>query len=241
MSKNIEGVGEVATPSTLKEKIQNFIYHYKWQAIAAVLAVAILVVCIAQIASKPSYDSYILYAGSKSIGRTSTDGNTSEITTVISSLKRISDDFDENGEVSVNFTNYYYMSAEEVNAADDVNDALLASDRKALSSALEHSEYYLLFISKAVYDQYKDLGEGTMFIPLGEFVNDSLSAELYADNAILLSSTDFYGLPGICALPSDTLICIRRPSMLANKSKDHIAHFENAKKMLVNILSVDLG
>ena len=45
MSKNIEGVGEVQTPSTPKEKILNFWYHYKWHSIAALVVVLVAVVC----------------------------------------------------------------------------------------------------------------------------------------------------------------------------------------------------
>jgi hypothetical protein len=42
-------------------------------------------------------------------------------------------------------------------------------------------------------------------------------------------------------LPDDTLICIRRPSVLGGKSKEHMAHLENAKQILENILTLDLG
>ena len=240
MKKNLEGVGEVSVPSTFKEKLQNFWYHYKLHAIALVLVVAIIIVCVTQLMGKEIYDSYILYAGSKNIGRTSQDGDVAEIVTVISSLKKISKDYDENGEVSINFTNYYYMSADEMSKATDVNDALLASDKKALASTLEHSEYYLIFISMAVYEQYKDVADGTMFIPLGDFIGEDDTIELYSDNAILLSSTDYYSLPGISALPSDTLVCIRRPSMLATKSEEHMTLFENAKEMLSAIINYKL-
>lgn len=107
MNKNIEGVGEVTPPSTLKEKIQNFWYHYKWHSIVSIFLVAVVLVCTLQLCSKTEYDSYILYAGSKNIGRTAEDGDVAEIVTVISSLKRIAEDYDENGEISINFLNYY--------------------------------------------------------------------------------------------------------------------------------------
>ena len=240
MNKNIDGVGEVTVPSTLKEKIQNFIYHYKWHTLIALLLVIALVVCSLQFCSKEDYDAYILYAGSKNIGRTSKDGDVAEIATVISSLKRITDDFNENGETTLNFTNYYYLSADERKDVDDLNEALLANDRNSISSVLEHSEYYLCFISKAVYEQYHKVGDEELFISLDGYKTASPDIELYADNAILLSSTEAYKLPGLSSLPDDTLVCIRRPSVLGGKSKEHTAHLENAKKMLENILSLDL-
>ena len=239
MNKNIDGVGEVTVPSTLKEKIQNFIYHYKWHTLIALLLVIAMTVCSLQFCTREEYDAYILYAGSKNIGRTSKDGDVAEIATVISSLKRITDDFNENGETTLNFTNYYYLSADERKDVDDLNEALLANDRNSISSVLEHSEYYLCFISKAVYEQYHKVGDEELFISLDGYKTASPDIELYADNAILLSSTEAYKLPGLSSLPDDTLICIRRPSVLGGKSKEHTVHLENAKKMLVNILSLD--
>ncbi len=241
MNKNIEGVGEVVAPSTPKEKIQNFIYHYKWHTVVALLLIVAIVICSLQFCSKEEYDAYILYAGSKSIGRTAKDGDVAEIATVISSLKRITDDFDENGEVTLNFTNYYFLSADERKDLTDLNEALLASDQKSISSVLEHSEYYLLFISAAVYEQYHKVGDEELFISLSDYKASSPDIELYADNAILLSSTEAYKLPGLSALPEDTLICIRRPSVLGGKSNEHKQHLKNAKKMLENILELDLG
>ena len=89
MSKNIEGVGEVETPSTLKEKLKNFWYHYKWHSVVALVVVIALLVCTLQLCKKESYDTYILYAGSKSIGRTGEGGGDAEIETVTSSLEKV--------------------------------------------------------------------------------------------------------------------------------------------------------
>ena len=241
MNKNIDGVGEVVVPSTLKEKAQNFLYQYNWHTLVALILVIPLTVCSLQFCAKEEYDAYILYAGSKNIGRTAEDGDVAEIATVISSLKRITGDFDENGEITLNFTNYYFLSADEREGMNDLNEALLTNDRKSIGSIFEHSEYYLCFISKAVYEQYHKVGDEELFIPLSEYAALNPRVELYANNAILLSSTEAAKLPGLSALPEDTLICIRRPSVLGGKSKEHTAHLENAKQMLENILALDLG
>ena len=57
MSKNIEGVGEVATPSTFKEKLQNFIYHYKWHTVVALFLVVTIIICSLQFCTKEEYDA----------------------------------------------------------------------------------------------------------------------------------------------------------------------------------------
>ena len=239
MNKNIEGVGEVMTPSTLKEKIQNFWYHYKWHSVAALIVVLVAVVCVLQFCQREEYDAYILYAGSYSIGRTAEDGDVPEIVDITSSLKKISEDFDGNGEININFNNYYYLSNDEASERDDVNSGLLASDTKALSSVLEHSEYYLLFISKAVYENYHKVGDDDLFVDLTSYASYNPDAKFYAPNAILLSSIDASKRAGLSSLPEDTLICIRFPSILGGKSKEHQAYFENAKQMLINLLEVE--
>ena len=241
MNKNIEGVGEVEAPSTAKEKLQNFWYHYKWHSVVALVVVIALLICTLQLCRKESYDTYILYAGSKSIGRTAENGVPAEIEDVISSLKRVSEDFDGDDTVSVNFVSYYYLSNEEAAKEENVNDALLANDQKSLTSVLEHSEYYLAFISTAVYERYHKTGDSEIFIDLTGYRDINPDAEYYSDNAILLSSIDASGLPGLKNLPDDTLICIRYPSSIGGKSKDHKRHFENAKEVLVNLLKVDLS
>ena len=239
MSKNIEGVGEVATPSTLKEKLQNFIYHYKWHTVAALIVVAIAVICSVQLCSKSDYDAHILYIGGKTIGRTAEDGDVAEIVTVNSSLKQVVGDYDKNGQVTVDFTSYYYLSQDEINKLDNVNDSLLATDRQSISSVLEHSEFYLCFISVSAYENYHNAADEERFVSLTEYASDNPNIRYYSSSAIYLSSTALYELPGISNLPDDTLICIRRPSVLAGKSKEHTAHIENAKTILKNILKFE--
>ena len=240
MSKNIDGVGEVQTPTTAKEKAQNFWYHYKWHSIVAIFLVVTLVICSLQLCGRGKYDAHILYAGSRNIGRTAADGDVAEIVTVRSSLKKVTDDFDENGEISVNFTNLYYMTAEEAANAGDYNDALLATDQKTLSTVLSHSDYYFMLISVGVYEEYHKVGDEEMFIDLTDFASYNADAEYYAPNAIYLSSIDASKLPGISNLPDDTLICIRQTSVMGGKSKEHLQYLEDAKKILTNMLKVDM-
>ena len=240
MDRNIEGVGEVQAPTTVKEKAENFWYHYKWHSIVALFLVITLVICALQLCGRTKYDAHILYAGSRNIGRTAADGDVAEIVTVISSLKKITDDFDDNGEISVNFTNLYYLTAEELAALDDVNDALLTTDQKTLSSVMSHSDYYLMFISVGVYEEYHKVGDEEMFIDLTGYASLNADAVYYAPNAILLSSIEASRLPGLADLPDDTLICVRQTSVMGGKSKEHVKYQEDAKKMLTNLLKVDM-
>ena len=241
MKKNIEGVGEVLTPATPKEKAQNFWYHYKWHTLVSLVLVVAILICSLQFCTRESYDAYVLYAGDKKIGRTSKDGDVAEIVTVISSLKRLAGDFDENGEVNVNFTGLYYLDPAEAAKADAQDTALFTNDKSTLSSLFEHSEYYLCFISHDVYEAYRKVGDNELFILLDEYKAANPDLEYYSDSAIYLSSTAAYKLPGLSGLPDDTLICIRHPSVLAAKSKQHVEYFEDAKEMLENIIKLKMS
>ncbi len=237
MEKNIDGVGVVEIPRGFKEKLSNFWYHYKWHTIVCILLVITITVSAVQIFSKTDYDIKMLYAGGKLIGKTSENGDVAEIVTVMSSLKYVIEDFDKNGEKTVNFNNYYYLSdAEQAELGNDVNFSLLNSDRNTLSSIFEHSEFYLCFVSPAVYEEYKGEG-GTMLRDLTHLKVDYPTAEFYADNAIKLSSLDFYSLPGISNLPDDTLIVLRTPNLMATNNNRHKEYVGNAERVLENILS----
>lgn len=238
MNSNIEGVGEVAKPSTLKEKISNYWYHYKWHSVAAIIAIIAILVCSLQFCSKESYDVHILYAGSKSIGRTVSNGTPAEIETVITSLKRVTKDYDGDGEKNIAFTNYIFYSADELQElGTDVNQSYVNEDKKSLESTLNFSEYYLCFISPAVYEEYNNVGGLDMFAPLPQYEG----VEYYKSNAIYLSSLDFYKMPGISNLPSDTLVCIRTPNVLASKSEEHVKYVENANDMLNTVINFKIA
>ena len=241
MRKNIQGVGEVTVPSTPKEKLQNFWYHYKLHTALCVLLVIALVVCSLQLCTRESYDAYVLYAGSKNIGRTASDGDVAEIATVISSIKRIAGDYDENGEVSINFGSYYYVSGDDTADLNNASEILLKNDKETLTSLLEHSDYYLCFISVDVYEEYHSVQGVERFISLESYKSMSSELEYYADNAIYLSSTPAAKLPGLKDLPKDTLICIRQPSILAGRSDVHKLYLANAKEMLSNIISLQIN
>jgi hypothetical protein len=238
MSEYIEGVGEVMTPRTFKERAANFWYHYKWHSIVSLILVFAITVCMLQFCKKENYDIHILYAGDHVVGKTLNESGEAEIQKSVSSFKKITKDYDDDGKIKVNFTNYYFLSADEQQQlGSNVDYAFLTNDKKSLESALEFSEYYLCFISPAVYEAYNEHGEIDMFISLDEYKADISESSFYAYNAIKLSDTDFYKMPGISSLPSDTLICIKTPSVLASKSDKHNECISRAKETLKIILN----
>ena len=242
MKEHIEGVGEVTTPSTFKEKAANFWYHYKWHSVVAIALIFAITICSLQFCTKENYDIHIFYAGNKTIGRTNQDGNIAEIASINTSLKKIIEDFDNDKEKTLNFSNYYFLSDSEMNDLDISADySYITGDRNTLTTIFQHSDYYLCFISPAVYKEYNENGDIDMFLSLEEYKERYPEIEYYAYNAIKLSSVDFYNMPGISNLPEDTLICIKTPGALASKSKEHKAHVENAFTVLENLLDYKIS
>ena len=70
-------------------------------------------------------------------------------------------------------------------------------------------------------------------------VNEGVEVSYYADDAVYLSSTGFYNLPGFSEFPSDTLVCLRNLSdyTLSMNKKSAKAHFEAAEEVLGKILN----
>ena len=75
MKKNADGDVQIKSP--FLTRLDNFWYHYKWHSIAALFAVLVIIIIAVQISSKPSYDIHIMYAGTHSFDRTSSDGDIS--------------------------------------------------------------------------------------------------------------------------------------------------------------------
>ena len=238
MSKYIEGVGEVQTPTGFKERATNFWFHYKWHSIVSLILVFVTIVCSLQFCTKQDYDIHVMYAGCHVVGKTAPEGSDAEVVKIISSLKRVSKDHDGDGSLNINFTNYYFLSQEEQQAAGtNVDYAFLSNDKKSLEGALSFSEYYLCLISPSVYETYNENGEIDMFISLDEYKSKISESAFYAYNAIKLAETDFYKMPGISELPADTLICIKTPSVLSSKSEEHQEYISRARETLENIIN----
>ncbi len=214
--------GATQAPSTLLSKLDNFWYHYKWHTIVALFLIIAITICSLQMCTKEKYDVHILYSGSHEIKRTSTNGDMAEYATFLSSFKRVTGDYDDDGNISLSLKDLFMLSdkeIEEIQKADssiEINRSLLIENKNILSETLIYSDYYVCLLSPSVYDEYRTVDDIEMFSPLASYVKGATSVEFYTDTAIYLSSTGFYSLPGICNLPDDTLICLRNISAIAN-------------------------
>ena len=135
------------------------------------------------------------------------------------------------------------MTAEQIEEAEkledkEVNYILQNNNMQVFTTTVTYSDYYLCFLSKEIYEENKTLDGLMLFENLTSYVSGT-SAVLYDDTALLLSSTGFYSLPGICELPDDTVVCLRTVSPLASKfnkdkSEKHYAAASEALRSIIN-------
>ena len=236
--------GDVKLHTPFTERLENYWYHYKWHTIVAVFVLVVLLVVGLQMCSKESYDAYVLYAGDKELERDSKNGEIPLYNTVLSSLGRVAEDYNGDGETLISLTTLLALTSEQIKDAEnnpdlEVNYGLLQSDRQTLEDRMLYSEYYVCLLSPEVYEDFKTVNDVRIFANLAPYAPESSSLEYYSESAIKLSSTDFYKLPGISQLPEDTLICLRLSSAVADAfgGEKNAENFKHAEDIVRNMLS----
>lgn len=221
--------------------LDNFWYHYKWHTLIAVFFTVLIAVSTAQMCKKNSYDIYIMYAGQHDVERTSDTGIT-EYETLLGGLTKYASDFDGDGKVSVSFLPLFLPSNEEIKEITkedgvEVNTAVIKDNSEIFNTNIVYSNYYICLLSTSLYETYRTVSGVEIFVPMAKYI-EGTDATLYAEDAILLSSTPLGSCAGFADLPEDTLICLRNTTELSSnltgaKSREH---FENAESVLLALL-----
>ena len=236
MENNQENIKE----ATLSERLDNFWYHYKWHTIAIFFVLLVIIICSFQMCGKTSYDVYVLYAGEMPIENTKADSN---YHTMISALKLVCDDYDEDGATSPLLKNLLVpMGKEYDELADRGYDRLIASDISEFEQLMVYSsEYYLCFLSEDTFRDYdKQTSSGAYpFASLTDLIPEGSDLRLASERGIYLSSLDFGKLSGINELPEDTVVCLRAKLKLPGATSRDVA-YENAKATLNKILAYEI-
>lgn len=233
--------GDVKIKLPISKKLENFWYHYKWHTIATLFVLIVGIVITFQLCSREDYDVYVLYAGDKSVSGSSSDGNLPERNLFLNSVGAACPDFDKNGKVNVAFKSLFCPDAEELERRKaeglEIPDKLIYDDAKLLASLLAQSEYYLLFLDRAVFESSAKSSD--MISAIDCYLPDGWSGRIVragSGSGIYLSETAFYGMEGVRNLPSDTIICIKKTNAFASDSEkqrhaDAVQVFKNIVAM----------
>ena len=235
--------GEVKISSPIIEKLQNFWYYHKWHTIIAVFLVVAIVIMSLQMCQKTSFDAHIIYAGNYEIKRTANDGDTAPYNKMLSELKLVVPDKDDDGEVNIDMRNLFVVNDEEANKLIgdneglEINLALVREDTETLYQLMLMSDYYVCFLSERLYLEYTEKYDG-IFAPLSPYAKDGKEYEYAGEGGIYLRSLDGFGdLPEFSKLPDDTVICLRALSdMSKSRYKDT---FKESEQIVKNILAFE--
>ena len=229
---------------TAKQKMENFWYHYKWHTIIALFLIFAILICSLQFCGRTEYDAYVMIATDYQVKKTTAGGNSAEAVEIVSALRRAVKDYDESGEINISLFDLFYLPASEISRYEkehgvSLDLGMLDENNTALYDQMMFGDYYVMLISPEVYEKYSDFeGQTNVFENISEYA-DGTDAELYSDYAVKLSSLEFYELAGICNLPSDTLLCLRRYSEMSTllSSKENKANYDRSKEIITNIIN----
>ena len=243
--RNEKNEGEIRINSPLIEKLENFWYHYKWHSIVAIFLVIAITVLSVQMCQKTEYDAYVLYAGTHEISHKSPDGEPPYYVAT-GSLKRVVEDFDDNGTVNVSLLNLFVLNDAEIEEAlsgtdgKEINESLILEDSETLKNALLFGEYYVCLLSERLFLEYDDLYEGALFVEVADYVGDA-ECETASSRGIYLRSLEYYSMPEICNLPDDTVVCLRKLSEVSTLfgKADNEENFRRGEIIFRNIISYE--
>jgi hypothetical protein len=157
--KNEKYEGDVKLKSPILEKLDNFWYHYKWHTAVAIFVIIVAIILTVQTCSRVEADAYILYAGPHTISRVAANGNISEYENAVSSFKKISTDYNDDGINTVSLVDLFVVNSEESekiladNPGKEINAALVKENTETLHQKLLFGEYYLCFLSERIAER----------------------------------------------------------------------------------------
>ena len=240
MEENKEQLDEVKLSSPILTKLENFWYHYKWHTVAAVFALAVLIICLVQCSKQVEYDIHIVYAGGETFSRRSEGGDVPRYNKMVAGLEQFADDYDGKHGVNVSFSDLFIPSPEEQESlGSNLDYSSMREDIKTFNERSAVSEYYIYFVSKHVYDNYRMKSDVDIFAPIKKYCPEGNDFEFEGENAVYLASTDLYLLEPFSSLPEDTLICIRINTDISsafNKRKN-AEYYRRAEEYLTALLA----
>ena len=227
---------------SLRERAENYWYHYKWHTVVAAFLVLVITVCSLQMCKKDEYDGFVMYAGAGEISKSSSDGDISDYAKSLSSLKGYFSDTDESGSVGVSYLTLFLPSEDELRELESRDDyyvdySMISNSSEVFKDNMRYSTYYLVFLSEDWYFEYAEKSEG-YFESLENF-QLSDSANVAGEYGVYLSSLPIYAKDGISSLPENTVVCLRRLSAVASTfdKRENEKAYSSAKEAFLKIIS----
>ena len=201
--------------------LDNYWYHYKWVTIIVAFFLIVGVICTVQMCSREKEDITVVYAGRNSLSV----NTTSDISRVLEAIAP--EDFDGDGNKNIVLTSYYIMSEQQIKElqqeTDENGDPLYVDTNynskqfETYSNYIMTGESSVLFLDPWLYESLKSADRLAKVEDIVGYVPDSACGEY----GVRLGDTALYDTYDVMKLMhEDTVICILRPYVAGNSSKE---------------------
>lgn len=202
--------------------LENFWYHHKWKTIIGAFFAVVLIVSLVQMRENQKVDTQVLYAGPEALSVSQIQN----IELAFSSLLR--EDANRDGERRADLYALFILSNEQIaerkqKAEDEgtvfyINTQVLAADKKSFDNEILGGDSAVCLLDPWLFSYveeaggFAELGEALGEMPEGVILEtgEDGRTECYG---IRLGDTAFWQyFAGVCDLPPDTVLCLRRVS-----------------------------
>ena len=208
-----------APEGKVEGKLSDFWFYHKWKILIGIAVLVFLIVCLAQLAERKTYDAYLMYVGPVYLDKETVKDLLGSVETASDSQKEESGnpaDSNRDGTVTLDLNALVYLSEEQIaerrNAGSYVDLQENQSAKTHFSQMLTIGEYAILLLDRSLYDETVNSGafspwEDTTGVP-PENALDSYG--------ILLSELDIGSENGFRQLPDNTVLCFRKRSYFSS-------------------------
>lgn len=208
-------------PTTPKQKIANFWYHYKFAVIVAVFAVGLVAFFIHEIVTKQHYDIELMLASTQAYPAEAIEETADQMTPYAA-------DYDDDGTVNISIVNVQMgMSEEEQNQVDP---NYYTAQFVKYSAGYSEGMYYIYIFDQANYDLLIEQG-APEFVDLTQYSdNPNIEGDkYYIRNDPALKSLDN---------GNNLFLCIRPLEDLPDSDKkDVIERYKNELEFVKNLIT----
>ncbi len=220
--------------------LDNFWYHYKWHTLITVFFVAVLTMCVVQMFTRPTYDVNFVVASSYYMD----NEQHANYEKVLEEF--LPEDYDGNGEKSVNIVAYNIYSDEEIREEQSLAEA---ETRGFVFNTTHHSktienyntytmsgECSVYLVSPHLYQTLSTADPSRLMSIKDLYAEDELPAGVTEDgNGIYIKYTHFYKYnEHVRVLPDDMILCFLRPVKFGKNNNE--AAFERDKAFFRSIV-----
>lgn len=193
---------EKIVPHTVKEKRQNFWYHYKWVTIGSILGAALLIFFIVDMATKDKYDITIM-AFNQYQGYLSTAVQEK-------TFEQFAADTDGNGEVNVLVNGAQTYPSGSTSSGAVVNPQMAQVASTKLFAGMQTFEGFIFLMDESTYDSLitdSETGKkADIFLDLSQYSGKNAA---FQGDKLYLKDTQLAKDWGFKEVPDDLFLCLR--------------------------------